>query len=447
VQLNNSLFTKSLIFQSAAVACYFYIGYDFNRENFFGLLACFSILFATYLFLVKSAKSKSLDQLMVIAVLYRLFFILSIPTLSDDYFRFIWDGQLILNSINPFDFLPSEVSVEFPNKAELLAGMNSLNYYTIYPPVAQIIYFLGAWLSPNSILGSIVVMRSFVIAAEVGIIILLPKLLQLLKMNPLNSLWYALNPLVIIELSGNLHFEGIVLFFFLLAVYLLALQKEKLSAVAWAFAAATKLIPIFFLPIILRKLSFKKAALFYSVFGIAFVALWIPFYNSTLLPHFLQSVSLYSKTFEFNASVYYIIRAIGFEATGWNIIETAGPWLAITAYLAILIILLKKKIISWNGFFIALLFAISVYYLLALIVHPWYSITLVFLAVFTRFRFPMLWSFLVVLSYWAYSNPAFQENFWLIALEYIAVIGFAIWELMKDQNKSPILNFQKSNYL
>ena len=59
----------------------------------------------------------------------------------------------------------------------------------------------------------------------------------------------------------------------------------------------------------------------------------------------------------------------------------------------------------------------------------------------------MLWSFLVVLSYWAYSNPAFQENFWLIALEYIAVIGFAIWELMKDKNKSPILNFQKSNYL
>jgi hypothetical protein len=432
MHLNSSHFSKSLFFQSAAVACYFYIGYDFNRENFLGLFGCFSILFATYFFLVKGAKKETFNQLLGVSILYRLFFLLSIPTLSDDYFRFIWDGQLVLNGINPFDFLPSEVSIDFPNKAELLAGMNSPNYYTVYPPIAQVVYFLSAWLSPNSILGSIIVMRSIIIAAEIGIIILLPKLLRLLNMNPLTSLWYILNPLVIIELTGNLHFEGIVLFFFLLAVYLIALNKEKLGAIAWAFAAATKLIPIFFLPIVLRKLSVKKSMFFYSVFGITFIALWIPFYNSALLPHFLESVSLYSKTFEFNASVYYIIRAIGFEVTGWNIIATAGPWLANIAYLGILIILLKKKIISWNGFFIALLFALSLYYLLALIVHPWYSITLVFLAVFTRFRFPMLWSFLAVLSYWAYSNPAFQENLWLVGVEYVLVIGFVVWEGWKN---------------
>tara|TARA_B110000046_G_scaffold47958_1_gene53038 strand:- start:14087 stop:15421 length:1335 start_codon:yes stop_codon:yes gene_type:complete len=443
MQLNSSLFSKSLFFQSVAVACYFYIGYDFNRENFFGLLVCFSVLFAVYFSLVKDAKKKTFNQLLVVSILYRLFFLLSIPTLSDDYFRFVWDGQLMLNGINPFDLLPKEVSIKFPNKAELFAGMNSPNYYTVYPPISQIVYFLGAWLSPNSILGSIVVIRSVILICEIGLIILLPKLLRAININPLNSLWYALNPLVIIELTGNLHFEGIVIFFFLLAVYLFALNKEKLGAIAWSFAAATKLIPIFFLPIVLRKLSFKKAAIFYSIFGIVFIALWIPFYNSTLLPHFLKSFSLYSKTFEFNASVYYIIRAIGFEITGWNIIETAGPWLANTAYLAILIILLKKKIISWNGFFVALLFAISAYYLLALIVHPWYSITLVFLAVFTRFRFPMLWSFLVVLSYWTYSNPAFQENFWLIALEYLAVIGFAAWEILNLPNKTSISNFSK----
>lgn len=441
------IFNKITLATSSAVACYFIFGYELNRENFYQVFACFSILFATYLFLVKNAKEDSLKQLLGISILFRLFFLLSTPTLSDDYFRFIWDGQLILNGINPFDLFPSEVTIDFPNKAELLAGMNSPDYYTVYPPIAQVVYFLSAWLSPNSILGSIVVMRSIILAAEIGVILLLPKLLRLLNMNPLSSLWYILNPLVIVELTGNLHFEGIVIFFFLLAVYLLALNKEKLGAIAWAFAAATKLIPIFFLPIILRKLSFKKAAIFYSVFGIVFIALWLPFYNSTLLPHFLESVSLYSKTFEFNASVYYIIRAIGFEVTGWNIIATAGPWLANTAYLGILIILLKKKIISWNGFFTALLFALSFYYLLALIVHPWYSITLVFLAVFTRFRFPMLWSFLAVLSYWAYSNPAFQENLWLVGIEYVMIIGFVVWEGFIFKSKNSISISEKSNYL
>lgn len=431
MQLSSSLFNRTLLFQSITVACFFYIGYDFHRENFYGLVTCFTLLFTAYLFIVKGAKKETLNQLLVVSILYRLFFLFSIPTLSDDYFRFIWDGQLLANGVNPFDYLPTAVTIDFPNKAELLAGMNSANYYTVYPPIAQVIYLFSAWLSPNSVLGSIIVMRSIIIAAELGIILLLPKLLKALNMNPLNSLWYALNPLVIVELSGNLHFEGIVLFFFLLAVYLLALNKEKLSAVAWALAAATKLIPIFFLPIILRKLNLKKGAVFYLIFGITFAALWISLYNSTLVPHFLQSVNLYSKTFEFNASVYYVVRAIGYQVMDYNVIQTAGPWLTRMAYVGILIILLKKKIISWQGFFTALLFALSWYYLLALIVHPWYSITLVFLAVFTRFRFPMLWSFLAVLSYFAYSNPAFQENFWLIGVEYTVVIGFAVWEMTK----------------
>ena len=436
---NKDIFSKYIWSISLiSLLVYYYFGYELERSNFSELLIGFSILFAAHFFLVKNAKEESFNQLLGISILYRLFFILSIPSLSDDYFRFIWDGQLMLNGINPFNLLPTQVSIEFPNKAELLAGMNSPNYYTVYPPIAQIAYFLSTWISPNSILGSIIVMRSIILAAEIGVILLLPKLLRQLNINPLNSLWYSLNPLVIIELTGNLHFEGIVLFFFLLAIYLLALNKEKLSAVAWAFAAATKLIPIFFLPIVIRKLSLKKAIVFYTTFGAIFFALWIPFYNSTLLPHFLQSISLYSKTFEFNASTYYIIRAIGFEAIGWNIIETAGPWLARVTYLGIIVILLKKKIISWNGFFTALLFAMSWYYLLALIVHPWYSITLVFLAVFTRFRYPMLWSFLAVLSYWAYSNPTFQENLWLIGLEYVAVISFAIWEAFSSKSKKSI---------
>ena len=115
--------------------------------------------------------------------------------------------------------------------------------------------------------------------------------------------------------------------------------------------------------------------------------------------------------------------------------------MAKAAYLGIAVILLKRKVISWQGFFTLLLFALSWYYLLALIVHPWYSITLVFLAVFTNFRYPMLWSFMAVLSYWAYSNPDFQENYWLIGLEYLVVIGFAIWEL--STNNLILSKFEK----
>lgn len=429
--------SKTILYTLLSSIVLIYISYFLNRSNFYELVSCFAILFAGYFYIVKAAKGIDLKSFLWIAILLRAIFLFSIPTLSDDYFRFIWDGQLLANGINPFDYLPAEVGTDFPNKSELLAGMNSPNYYTVYPPITQVAYFISAWLSPNSILGSIVVMRSIILACEIGVILLLPKLLKEININPLNCLWYTLNPLIIVELTGNLHFEGIVIFFFMLAVYLLVLNKEKLASVAWAFAAATKLIPIFFLPIILRKLTFKKAVIFYLIFGTIFLALWLPFINATLLPHFLESVNLYSKTFEFNASVYYLVRSIGYEVMDYNIIQTAGPWLGRIAYLGILVILLKKKLISWQSFFTALLFAMSWYYLLALIVHPWYSITLIFLAVFTRFRFPMVWSAFAVFSYWAYSNPAFQENFWLISLEYLIVVGIAVSEIFK-QKKLPL---------
>ncbi|MEX0359534.1 MAG: mannosyltransferase, partial [Allomuricauda sp.] len=57
------------------------------------------------------------------------------------------------------------------------------------------------------------------------------------------------------------------------------------------------------------------------------------------------------------------------------------------------------------------------------------------LAMFTKFRFAMLWSFLVVLSYFAYSNVDFDENLWLLAFEYLLVIGYMIYEIMGRSGK------------
>jgi general stress protein CsbA len=61
-------------------------------------------------------------------------------------------------------------------------------------------------------------------------------------------------------------------------------------------------------------------------------------------------------------------------------------------------------------------------------VHPWYIATPLLLSVFTKFRFPLVWSLLIMLSYSAYANAEFQENYWLIAIEYIVVIGVFLLE-------------------
>ena len=85
-----------------------------------------------------------------------------------------------------------------------------------------------------------------------------------------------------------------------------------------------------------------------------------------------------------------------------------------------------------------MLFGIVVYLLLSTTVHPWYLAIPLFLSVFTRFRFMLIWSLLVILSYSAYSNAQYDENLWLVALEYISVIGYFLYELFLQKSSKPV---------
>ena len=423
--------------------CYYWLAYQLNREDFTDLISCFALSFGAYYLLIKRKHEKSLSFFIGIGTLFRLLFLVSIPALSDDYFRFIWDGQLSAIGINPFSSLPHEVGVEFRNKELLLEGMNSQEYYTVYPPVSQLIYWLSSIFSSDRILSNIIAIRAMIIVAELGTVYLMINLLKKFKMNPRFSLLYFLNPLVVVELSGNLHFEGIMIFFFILAIHLLVSKKNYLvAALPWALAAATKLIPIFFLPVLLRRFPTIKAIIFYLIFIVIFLAAWIPFIREDLIHNFMESITLYSRTFEFNASIYYICRWIGYQIKDYNAIATIGPWLTRLAYLGMMIILLRRKIGNWQTVFPIILLSLTCYYFLALIIHPWYICSLVALSVFSRFRYAIVWSGLIILSYWAYSNSDYYENYWLIAVEYTIVFTYLFYELIIS--KKPIYStFEK----
>jgi hypothetical protein len=88
----------------------------------------------------------------------------------------------------------------------------------------------------------------------------------------------------------------------------------------------------------------------------------------------------------------------------------------------------------------SMLWVLTFYYMLSATVHPWYIIFLVLLSVFTPYRFALVWSLTVVLSYYAYSNPVFAENLWLLAIEYIVVLGFLGYEIFNTKRQKPIFH-------
>lgn len=413
---------------------YYHVGYQLVRSNFEILIFDVSLLFALYIY---AYKYLTFDWFSVIIL--RIVLLASIPSLSDDYFRFIWDGNLLANGQNPYQFLPSELVQNSMYKfqaIEVYEGMNSKNYYSVYPPLLQMIFGFSAWVADGNILINIITLRIVIILTDLGVIYLIIKLLKIFNIDNNQAKLYALNPLVILELTGNLHFEAVTLFFLLLAFYILLTKSNShknilLSATALAAGTIVKLIPLIFITLIINKIGLKKGVMFSSIVGIIVVISFLPFINISIISNISQSLNLYFQHFEFNASIYYLVRWLGIFINNNNPIQLAGPLLSLISLSLILWISFKEIIIKnlYNQFIIKALLIISIYFFFATTVHPWYLTTLVALACLTQFRFAIVWSALAFLSYSAYKLESYNENLWFISFEYFIVFGFLYYEL------------------
>ena len=246
---------------------YFYFTYDLLRTDYIKLIMLYSGLFFLFYKLVQLLKNH-ITFLTWLAFIFRAIFILAIPNLSQDFYRFIWDGRMILEGFNPYLFsVESFISKsEFPvaQAQELYTGMGMLNasHFTNYPPLNQLCFVIAGLFAGKSLLGSVIVMRLIIIAADFGTLYFGKKLLKELNIPVYNIFWYILNPFIIIELTGNLHFEGVMIFFLVWSLYLLHIGKWQLSAVILALSVSVKLIPLIFLPLFFQKLNWKKVSLF-----------------------------------------------------------------------------------------------------------------------------------------------------------------------------------------
>eukprot|EP01093_Parvamoeba_rugata_P019433 TRINITY_DN873_c0_g1_i3.p1 TRINITY_DN873_c0_g1~~TRINITY_DN873_c0_g1_i3.p1 ORF type:complete len:427 (-),score=50.89 TRINITY_DN873_c0_g1_i3:23-1303(-) len=385
------------------------------------------------------------------SILFRLLFLFAIPNLSQDFYRFIWDGRMILEGFNPYLYTPDSFinNLKFPiNQAqELYNGMGSLSssHFSNYPPLNQFCFVLANLLPGKSILSSVIGLRLVIIAADLGTLYFGKKLLERLKLPSSRIFWYILNPFIIIELTGNLHFEGVMIFFFIWSLYLLLSGKWKWAAVVLACSISVKLIPLMLLPLFFgwftsntidkqnNTLGFIKLITFYAIVGATTLLLFLPFFSMEFLNNYSKTVGLWFGNFEFNASVYYLARAIGYAITGYNEIAIIGKILPLISVFIILGFTFFKKNTNLPNLITSMLLVLTLYFFLSTTVHPWYIATLIILSVFTNYKFPLVWSLVIVLSYLAYSNTNNSENLWVIALEYSIVISVFVGEVLKQK--------------
>ena len=425
---NNPLgfYTFAFIFFLAILS----IGNLIQREQSWNLLFAYISAFVSYLFIIQEKESFRL--LVGIGILTRISLFFSLPSLSDDIYRFIWDGTLLSNGIHPFDQLPGyylDQNIPGINNA-LYEKLNSPQYFTIYPPINQLIFWLSATIGNGNWLVSTNTIRTLLLVADLASLWMIGQILKQLNKSTNLALWLFLNPLLILEFVGNGHFEGFVLFFLLAGIYWFQKSKNMLSASGLGLAIGTKLLPLIYLPaVFLAGLRNKKWHISIIAGFIAVISL-LPMLNSSFITGMQNSLNLYFQKFEFNASIYFIAREIGFWLYGYNKIAEIGPLLSILSLLAILGISVFASVKKWS-LAKAFLFILFTYLLFATTVHPWYTIPLIAFGILSGYYFTIVWSLMIFVTYLGYSESGFHLSNWLVLLEYLVVSIVLILELRK----------------
>lgn len=441
----------SILLIVAGLLFYWSFSYQLERTDFTKMISLWAALFFVSYKIIQ-LNPDNYKLLAITALLFRVVFLFVIPNLSQDFYRFIWDGRMLLEGFNPYLSLPevwiAQGDAPIAQAQELYTGMGTLNgsHYTNYPPVSQFCYFIAALFTSKSILGSAMVFRILIISADIGTFFFGRKLLQSFNLPEKRIFWYILNPFIIIELTGNLHFEAVMVFFIIWSLYLLHKGYWYWAAVVLALSVSVKLIPLLFLPLFFQKFildkqkSFNKSSLtiglpkligFYSIVIGTCLLIFAPFLSGEFLANFSKTITLWFQTFEFNASIYFIIRWIGYQVVGWNIIETTGKILPLVVIVILLGLTFFRNNRSTPQLITGLLLGICIYYFLSTTVHPWYIAVPLSLCIFTNYRFPIVWSFVVIFSYTAYLDPDFKENLWMVGLEYLFVFTIFSKELIK----------------
>ncbi|MFP2997480.1 mannosyltransferase [Spongiivirga sp. MCCC 1A20706] len=462
-----------ILYALLSVLFYVVFAYDLERHELVKLCGLYAGLFLFFYKIIQTSKA-DFKLLLGFAILLRLVFLIATPNLSQDFYRFIWDGRMIVAGYNPYLYLPKDLiatgSAPIAQAQELFNGMGSLSArnYTNYPPINQFCFTIAGLFASKSIVGATIVLRLLIILADVGTIIIGKRLLEKLNLSTDHIFWFGLNPFIIIELTGNLHFEGVMIFFLLLGLYLLYQGKWGWSAIVIAASISVKLIPLLLLPIFFQFFTkhkvvdtikgainignekhlippdsyrdspreegsffskILKLVAFYFIILLSILVLFIPFLSSEFLDNYQQTIGLWFSNFEFNASLYYIAREIGYTFRGYNEIKIIGKYIPPIAIAIVLSITFFRNNTSLRNLITGMLLALSCYFFISTTVHPWYIATPLLLSVFTKYRFPLVWSFVVVLSYTAYANDSFKENLWFISVEYLLVFGFFFYEV------------------
>jgi len=217
---------------------------------------------------LRSRDSRPLLVLgLVFAALFRLSIIFFPPYLSDDIYRYIWDGRVQFAGINPYRYIPADESLAHLRDEKIYPYINRRDSArTIYPPVAEATFLLVTRLSE-----SVTWMKVTMVGFEAIAVWALLQLLISFGFARQRVLIYAWHPLAVWELAGSGHVDALAMAFIALALLARRKHAETLTGVLIACATCVKLFPAVLFPALYIRRSWKLPLAFVATVLIAYL--------------------------------------------------------------------------------------------------------------------------------------------------------------------------------
>jgi len=218
-----------------------------------------------------SLRSRDSRSLLVVGLIFAALFRLSIifypPYLSDDIYRYVWDGRVQAAGINPYRYIPADEQLAGLRDTKIYPNINRRDYaHTIYPPVAEGAFFLITRVSQ-----SVTWMKVFMVVSEALAVWALLQLLASFGLGRQRVLIYAWHPLTVWEFAGSGHVDALAIAFIALA--LLARRKHGETLIGFWLACATcvKVFPAVLLPAVYLRRSWKMPLAFVATILITYL--------------------------------------------------------------------------------------------------------------------------------------------------------------------------------
>nr|MDA3896918.1 hypothetical protein [Desulfobacteraceae bacterium] len=393
-----------------------------------GIIICL-IAVGDYSFRLKSGWSTGF--IVAMGAIYRFLFLFRAPELSDDIFRYVFDGHMLLLRHNPYQAAPLDTIATHPGLSSLAALVNHGDLPTIYPPAAQFVFAVGA------LAGGIFGMKLVLVLMDLLLCMLMAQMLKRLDQPRSRLILYAWHPLPILEIAGSGHIDGVGLFFLFTAFIFLAsnFSKETKPAVnqhpifQWLtgcfFAAAvlTKWLPLMFLPGVLLMAGsrqLQRVALGFLISTLVMIGLFWPGIQNGF-----HTLFIYTTNWEFSAFAFRRLRDILDSGISARLILAAVfSMIAGVIYFRCYRDMggFLKQNSTHNGLLVfQALYALSVTFLLLTpTLHPWYAL---YLTAFLPFA----------------AGPAGLVLSWSVFLGYRVVIGYAVTGQWQESDIMPVL--------